>query len=95
MSDMEIYYGKFKVCERDDIPELVDEDIRYDYEDAHGILLVAVDDIIYEVSKVADIDPFGFSLNIEPSDEHRFIAYWYNGGAGVHEVIEAIIGRRS
>lgn len=89
MSDMEIYYGKFK---KSDLPiEPDDTDEHYDREEKDKCLYIKIKDQLYIVTKIDDIDPFGFILHLPPSDEHQFIAYWYNGGAGVHEVVRDII----
>lgn len=89
MSDMEIFYGSYKKSDKDIIP--TDEDEFYDLEHQHECLYVMVDNQLYEVKEIEQIDPFGFTLRIPPSEESRFIAYWYNGGAGIHEVIHDII----
>jgi hypothetical protein len=87
MSEMQLFYGTFKKFEGN-IPE--DEDL-YDYEERTNTQLVDVDGTLYEFESLKDLDPYGFSIFIEPSDTHRVLCYWYNGGAGIHEVVEEAI----
>jgi hypothetical protein len=91
MSDMEMYYGTFKKSDYDYEPG--DTDDFYDLEKEHGCIFVKVKGQLYEVTKVGEVDPYGFSLVIPPLDEPRFLALWYNGGASIHEVVESIIER--
>lgn len=91
MSSMEIFYGVF---EKSDLPiEPEDTDDFYDLEEEHKKHFVKVKSQLYAFWSLQEIDEHGFSLVIEPSDQQRFIAYWYNGGAGIHEVVEAMIER--
>lgn len=89
MSDMEMFYGTFKKSDKDIVP--ADDDEFYDLEEEHGCRYVMVEDQLYEVHEIEKVEPFGFILRIPPSDEDRFLAYWYNGGAGIHEVIGDVI----
>ena len=89
MSSMQLFYGVF---EKSDLPiEPEDTDDFYDLEEEHKKHFVKVDGQLYAFWSLADIDPHGFHHIIEPSEQTRFIAYWYNGGAGIHEVAEGII----
>ena len=82
MSEMQLFYGTFKKYDGE-IPE--DEDDFYD------LNLVDVDGTFYQFESLKNLDPYGFSLAIEPSNTPRVLCYWYNGGAGIHEVIEGAI----
>jgi hypothetical protein len=91
MSKMEMFYGVF---EKSDLPiEPEDTDDFYDYEQKHGKHFVKVKDQLYAFWSLRELDDYGFTFVIEPVPEGQtaFIAYWYNGGAGIHEVVEAII----
>lgn len=51
---------------------------------------------LYEFAKYpGEINSTGFSLLIPNMDDmgtcQRFICMWYNGGAGIHEVVEHLI----
>lgn len=87
MSDMEALYGKFR---KSDV-QLQDGEDAYDAGERLGLDLVDVDGQLYEIETIKELESYGFSLLIEPSDEHRFMCLWYNGGAGMHEVVEEII----
>lgn len=89
MSEMEIYYGTFKESDKDIVPDDTDE--FYDMEEDHGCGYVMVKDQLYEFRKIENLDPCGFLLVIPPKEENTFMAYWYNGGAEIHEVVEALI----
>lgn len=93
MSEMELYVGTFK--KSDKVLTHRDEDDFYEYEEECGCYFVNVDGVLYESSPVPgaeDLSPFGFEtvLNPEPGTP-IILAYWYNGGAGVREVIEDAI----
>ena len=91
MSRMEIFYGVF---EKSDLPiEPEDTDDFYDYEKEHNKHFVKVNGQLYVFWGLEDVDEYEFSLVIEtpPEGQTAFMAYWYNGGAGVHEVVESII----
>lgn len=89
MSEMEVYYGKYNKTDLN-ISDL-DDDALYDLECKLGIQFINVDGVVYEFESIKDLDAYGFSLVIEPSMENRFIAMWYNGGAGIHDVVGEII----
>lgn len=91
MSDMEIFYGKFKKSDRD--IKVGDNDVFYALEEELGCHFVNIDGDLYEFEpvKVEEISRHGFTLLIEPSAEPRFLCYWYNGGASLHEVAKEAI----
>ena len=94
MSMMEFYYGAFKESQVKAEPKDTDE--YYDWEKSQGKEFVKVHGKVYEFWEIEKLDTDGFMLCIPPEDDLRytqFIAYWYNGGAGHREVVEAIIER--
>lgn len=90
MSDMEFFHGYF---EKSDLPiEPEDDDDFYDLEEAHGCHYVKVNGDLYKFwSSGVDVDAYGFSVVTEPTDKPQLLLYWYNGGAGLHEVAEEAI----
>lgn len=90
MSEMEIFHGYF---EKSGLPiEPEDNDDFYDLEEAHGCHYVRVEGDLYKFwSSGAGISPYGFSVVVEPTDKPELLLYWYNGGAGLHEVAECAI----
>jgi len=88
MSEMQVAYGIFKKSSLNIDP---DADDFYELEEEHGCHYVNVDGQLYSFFCLADIDAHGFSLLIPPSDQTRFMCLWYNGGAGIHEVVEEVI----
>ena len=89
MSDMEIFYG---VYEKSDIKATDDGDNYFEtLAEEHGCHFVDVDGQLYSFYALEEVEPYGFSLAIEPSDQHRFICYWYNGGGGIHEMLADLI----
>jgi hypothetical protein len=91
MSQMEFAYGVFKKSDLAIEPD--DTDNFYDLEVKHKCHFVKVRGQLYSFYTLGDHDAYGCSFVIEPSDETRFVALWYNGGAGIHEVVENIIER--
>ena len=89
MSDMQVFYGVFK--KSDEHIEVADTDDFYELEQRNNCHYVKVRGQLYEFYGLEDVDSHGFSVVIEPSEETRCILYWYNGGAGIHEVMEALI----
>ncbi len=91
MSGMEIFYGVFEKSELDIDPE--DTDNFYDLEEEHACHFVKVGDQLYSFYKMEELEPHGFMLTLPPPPESGalFMAYWYNGGAGIHEVVEDLI----
>lgn len=93
MSHMEVFYGVF---EKSNLPlEPEDTDDFYALEEEHNKHFVKVQGQLYAFWSLEEVEECGFSLIIEPVPEGQtaFIAYWYNGGAGIHEVVEDIIER--
>lgn len=90
MSEMEIFHGYFEKSDLDITPS--DTDNFYDMEDAHGAMFVSVDGELYKFwGSGLDVDPYGFTAVLAPSERPQLLCYWYNGGAGVHEVVEEAI----
>jgi len=90
MSSMEFFHGYF---EKSDLPiEPEDTDDFYDLEQKNGCYFVKVNDALYKFwGSDIDVDPYGFCAVAPPSDKPQLLLYWYNGGAGVHEVAENAI----
>lgn len=89
MSEMEVFYGWFA---KSDLPiEPEDTDDFYELEEEHKCHFVKVDGHLYAFASIKEVDAYGFAMVIEPSDKNRLIAMWYNGGAGIHEVVEDAI----
>lgn len=85
-----MFYGVFAKSDLKVEPE--DTDDFYALEEELKMHFVKVRGQLYSFYKLKDVDPHGFALVIEPKVEGTpFIAHWYNGGAGVHEVVEDMI----
>lgn len=98
MSSMEVFYGWYQPCinaEATAMHALSDDDQRYDWEEKNDILLVEANGTLYEVHKIEDVEPGGFIVRIGPSTVPRVMCMWYNGSAGVHEVLEQAIKEAS
>lgn len=94
MSGMEFYYGAF--CRSPIEVEPKDTDEYYDWEKIQGKEFVKVNGKTYEFWEIKKLYTDGFELvipNVNDAPYIRFIAYWYNGGAGHREVIASIIER--
>lgn len=91
MSCMEVFVGTFRKADIDLTNVDVYSDELFDLEDELGAHLVNVDGEVYTVESIADLDECGFEHVIEPQDEPLLLLYWYNGGAGLHEVAEEAI----
>jgi hypothetical protein len=89
MSDMEIFYGTFSKSDKKIEPE--DTDDFYDMEKRDHCHYVKVDGQLYSFQAIENVEPHGFILHIPASEEDRIMCYWYNGGAGIHEVMEDAI----
>lgn len=87
MSEMEAIYGTYR---KFDTSVLGDEEL-HDAGERLGKEFIDVDGVVYEIEILEEIDAYGFRLGIEPSDTPRFVCLWYNGGAGMHEVVEEAI----
>lgn len=90
MSEMEFFHGYF---EPSDLPiEPADTDDFYDLEQEHAAHFVKVDGTLFKFwGSGLDVDAYGFSAVIPPTDKNQLLLYWYNGGAGIHEVAETAI----
>ena len=90
MSNMEFFHGYFEESDLDIKP--TDTDDFYDLEKEHNCYYVVVDGKLYKVYQSGiETDEYGFSVAVPPSDKPQLMLYWYNGGAGVHEVAEIAI----
>ena len=89
MSRMEVFAGTIEVCTDQNIVVRDDDDF-YDMEEAHGCYYVKVDDVVWRVDPGPELDEYGFNVVLE-SSKPMVLCYWYNGGAGLHEVVEAAI----
>ena len=90
MSEMEFFHGYFEESALQIKP--ADDDDFSELEEEHGCYFVAVDGVLYEFyPSNIDVDPYGFATTLPPTDKNQVIAYWYNGGAGVHEMVEEAI----
>lgn len=90
MSDMEFFVGTFeKAADQSIVPK--DEDDFYDLEKAEGCYYVRVGATMYKAWPVANVEAHGFETVLPVTETPLLISYWYNGGAGVHEVIEGAI----
>ena len=63
----------------------------YEAGDRLKLNLVEVDGQIYEFDILEEPNSYGFSTFIEPNEKPVFVGYWYNGGAGMEEVVEEAI----
>lgn len=92
MSSMEVFVGTYRKVDDIDLSGIdEDSDELYDLENEIGECLIFVDDDLYAVESIADLSEYGFEHVIEPQDKPVLFLYWYNGGAGLHEVAESAI----
>lgn len=90
MSSMEFFIGTFeKAPDQSIVP--VDEDNFYELEEAEKCYFVRVGETLYKAWPVADVEPYGFETTLPVITTPIILCYWYNGGAGVREVIEEVI----
>lgn len=90
MSEMQFFHGYFEKSDLDITPE--DTDDFYDLEEEFGEYFVKVDGQLYKFwASDVEVDAYGFSVAVKPCDKPQLMLYWYNGGAGVHEVAEDAI----
>lgn len=89
MSEMEFFCGTFEESDLNITPEDTDE--FYNLEEEHGCFYVEVEGKLYKVTQTQRLCNYGFVTTIPPSDTPIILAYWYNGGAGIHEVLETAI----
>jgi hypothetical protein len=87
---MEVFIGRFALAEDQSIfPE--DTDDFYDMEEFHKCHYVKVNNQVYKFWSLAEVDEYGFQIVLPSQDGPMVICYWYNGGAGLHEVVESAI----
>ncbi|ANJ20705.1 hypothetical protein HYO98_gp48 [Dinoroseobacter phage DS-1410Ws-06] len=92
MSNMEFFIGRFEEIDRDEINiEPEDTDDFYEEEERLGYHIVKVEGKLFKFWGIAELDEFGFNTTIPQQDGPLVVCYWYNGGAGLHEVVEAAI----
>lgn len=92
MIEMQFFHGYFEKSDLDIEPR--DDDDFYDLEQEHKCYYVSVEGTIYKFwPSDLDVDAYGFAAVVPPSDKHQLMLYWYNGGAGIHEVAEVAIRR--
>lgn len=90
MSKQEFFHGFFKKSKRKLTPE--DTDDFYDLEEKYKRHFVKVEGQLYEFwGSDLDIDAYGFNVVVPRSKHKQLMCYWYNGGAGLHEVVEDAI----
>lgn len=90
MSSMEFFHGYFEKIE-DDIEVREDGDYS-DLEEKLGYYIVDIDGQLYKFwSSDADLDDYGFSTVLPEVHRPQLLCYWYNGGAGLHEIVEEAI----
>lgn len=91
MSEMEMFFGTFEETDID-LPE--DEDDLLDLEKTLGVAaFVEVDGVKYMLKVKEEVDIYGFSMVIPPSDESILFLCWYNGGGSIEEVASIAIRR--
>ena len=89
MSGMELFYGTIEKSSLDIEP--YDDDDFYDLERSHGGHYAKVDGQLYFFKRVTELDEYGYSVVIDTTLKNPFMCYWYNGGAGLREVVENMI----
>ncbi len=90
MSEMEFFHGYFRESDKQIEPE--DTDDFYDLQEEYGVYFVKVNGKLYEFwSSGVDTDLYGFNVVVPPNDLPQLMCYWYNGGAGIREVVESTI----
>lgn len=90
MSEMEIFHGYFERSYLDVDP--ADTDKLYALEESHGCHFVRVEGELYRVwSSDLHVSPHGFAVVVSPTPQPQLLLYWYNGGAGLHEVAASAI----
>mgnify|MGYP001116898962 CR=1 FL=1 len=90
MSEMEFFHGYFEKSDLPLTPE--DTDDFYELEEEYNCHFVMVKEELYKFwGSNLDVDAYGFNAVAEPTDKHQLLLYWYNGGAGIHEVAQSAI----
>jgi len=90
MSEMEMFIGTVKRYTGPTITP-TDTDDFYELEKVLGCNIVKVNGGLWCIEHLVDVDAYGFQIVIEPQTDLMFLGYWYNGGAGLHEVAEQAI----
>lgn len=91
MSDMDIFYGTWRV--RDDITleQYNDWEWLDDYTDSNSDCLFSDGYRVYSAEPIKQLNQYGFSLSIPDDIPNQVICYWYNGGATLSEVLLAVL----
>ena len=90
MSEMEFFHGYFKQSDRD--IDISDTDDFYDLEEKLGVQFVKVNGVLYEFwGSDIDADAYGFAVVAPKSEHNQLMCLWYNGGAGLHDVVSDAI----
>lgn len=90
MNHMEFFIGTFeKAPDQSIVPK--DEDDFYALEEAEGCYYIRVDGTLYKAWPLANVEGHGFEVVLPVTNTPVIICYWYNGGAGIHEIVEAAI----
>jgi len=90
MSEMQMFIGRFEEAEDQTIFPKDDDDF-YDIESEHGCYYVRVDKKVFKFWSIIEVNSYGFQTTIPQQDGPILLCYWYNGGAGLHEVAESAI----
>lgn len=90
MSSMEFFIGTFeKAPDQSIVPK--DEDDFYDLEEADKCYYIRVGETLYKAWPIVTVEEYDFTEALPVISTPILICYWYNGGAGVHEVVEVAI----
>ena len=90
MSNMRFFVGTFeKAVDQTIIPK--DVDVLVDLEKVPGCYYVRVEGTLYKAWPVANVEANGFEMVLPVIHTPLLVAYWYSGGASVHEVIKSAI----
>lgn len=90
MSSYEFFVGRFEEAEDQTIFPRDDDDF-YQMEEEHRCHYVRVNDKVFKFWSIKELDEYGFNTTIPAQDGPVVLCYWYNGGAGLHEVVQAAI----
>lgn len=90
MSEMEMCVCRFEEADDQTIFPTNDDDF-YDMEEEHGCYYVRVNGKVFKFWSILEVDYYGFQTTLPAQDGPVILAAWYNGGAGIHEVVEQTI----
>jgi len=90
MSEMEMCVCRFEEADDQTIFPTDDDDF-YEMEKEQGCSYVRVNGKVFKFWSVLDVDYYSFQTTLPAQDGPIILAAWYNGGAGIHEVVEATI----